>query len=115
MYRNLCYFRRRGSPGPSGPSFFLEATQRKTVCTVTVVLRIEPGGVEAQVVGTGARKRRRPTVATVTDATYFTVLTAAIARGRLQFALQKPLAATRLSKNNLRPRALGNTSVSTHR
>jgi hypothetical protein len=75
-----------GPVGVPAAPLFLEATQQKTVRTVTVVRRIELGGVESQVVGIGVHNRRRPTVPAVADAPQSTVTSiaesVAEARGR---------------------------------
>ena len=50
-------------------SLFLEATRLKTERTTDVVIRVDPAGVEAQVVGVGTRRNgRRPAVPVAADA-----------------------------------------------
>ena len=64
-------------------TLFLEATQLKTVRTVTVALRADPSVAEAQVVGIAARSGRRPTEPVDADAIQRTVGRVAVARGRV--------------------------------
>ena len=70
---------------PSGPlSLYLEATQLKTVCTETVVLRAKSVVTKAQVAGiiTLRRNCRRPNVPAAADLPQRSVVVRAIARGR---------------------------------
>ena len=89
------------------PYLFLEATQRKTECTVVAILRCEPDGAEVQIVGIAARCGRRPAVSAVADATQcpktFIISAVAIARGRCRSTLEPGLSG---EKNALSPRAL---------
>jgi hypothetical protein len=57
---------------PSG-TLFLEATQLKTVRTVTAVLRADPYEAEAQAVGIASRRERRPAEPVVADVPQSTV------------------------------------------
>ena len=104
MYRNPCYFLRRGSPGPvllgmrrqgflaRRPGWsaqrHLEATQWKTVRTVTVTLRAHSVVAEVQEAGTATprKNRRRPAVPVVANepqrTTCLVVAAVAVARGR---------------------------------
>ncbi len=85
---------------------FLEATQLKTVCTATAVLRNEPAAVEAQIVGIVARRLRRPARSVAADlmqrtsGSHAAPTAVAEARGRGRSALQPGLPGEKICGEN---------------
>ena len=79
-----------GSACPAS-SLFLEATQLKTVRTVTAVLRADPYEAEAQAVGIASRRERRPAEPVVADVPQSTVSpsTKGVAEARGRVAVRK--------------------------